>query len=176
MKPQKFKRGDVVHIAKNLGSMMNHFPNDQDAIIMGSYRDQYGGDDVDSWTVMFCDSGGESSWYETWQLTFLRHGGEVEIEKVKMLRARREASQRDVNWIVSNWLNIRENPPGATMAELMKLVGITNPWGKHGEGITYYANMMRTRQLLDPVLSIGDLSKLNEFLEKMGRPPVKESE
>lgn len=100
---QKFKRGDVVHIAKDLGSSMAHFENDRDAIIMGSYRDQYGGENhVDDWTVMFCDTGVECSLYHTSQLTFLRHGGETEIEKVKLLRARRETSERDINWIVAN--------------------------------------------------------------------------
>lgn len=173
MKTQKFKRGDVVHIAKDLGPSMAHFENDRDAIIMGSYRDQYGGDNnIDDWTVMFCDTGGECSWYHTSQLTFLRHGGEVEIKKVKLMRARRETSERDINWILANWLNIREHTPGATMGKLMELIGITNPWGAHGEGITYYSNAMRTRQLLDPVLSTGELDKLNELLAQLGRPPA----
>jgi hypothetical protein len=45
---QKFKRGDKVHIAKDLWPSMPHFDNDRDAIIIGSYRDQYGGDNIKS--------------------------------------------------------------------------------------------------------------------------------
>ena len=71
---QKFKRGNLVHIAKNLGSMMSHFENDKDVIIVGSYADQYGGSNTESYTVMFED-GNTSSWYEESQLTLINEGG-----------------------------------------------------------------------------------------------------
>lgn len=167
MKPQKFKRGDVVHIAKNLGPSMWHFENDCDAIIMASYRDLYGGDDINNWKVMFCDTGGECAWYYTNQLTFLRHGGEAEIEKVTFLREKREATEQDIDWILANWIHIRERTPGATIGKLMALVGITDPSGPSGEGFVWYANAMATRKLLDRVLSTGDRGKLDEFLAQL---------
>ena len=174
MKAQRFKRGDVVHIVKDLGPSMAHFENDRDAIIIGSYRDLYGGEDnINDWTVMFCDTGCEVSWYHTSQLTFLRHGGEAEIEKVKLARDLRVTTERDINWILANWRSIREHPPGATMGKLMELVGITNPWGRNGEGITYYSNVARTCLLLDPALSTGELGKLNERLAQLGYPPAR---
>lgn len=160
---QKFKRGDVVHIASDLGPCMSHFDADKDAIVMGSYRDQYGGSDVDSYTVMFCDTGGECSWYHTHQLTLLRHGGEEEIARVKAEREAREKVETDLAWIVSNWRSIRERVPGATIGELMRRIGITNPWGAHGEGITYYTNARATFELLDPVLSTGNLEQVEAF-------------
>lgn len=81
---QKFHRGDQVHIAKDLGPSMSHFENDRNAIVIGSYRDLYGGDDTKSYSVMFAD-GSTSSWYDEWQLTFLRHVGEAGIERGKKL-------------------------------------------------------------------------------------------
>lgn len=152
---QKFKRGDVVRIAKDLGPHMAHFENDRDAVIIGSYRDQYGGDNIDSWTVMFCDTGYRVSWYETQQLTFIKNIGEDGIEAILVAKSKREDVEKDFDWIVANWIGIRENPSGATMAKLMSLVGITNPWGRNGEGFVYHANMMATYKLLDPVLSTG---------------------
>lgn len=171
MKKQKFKRGDLVHIAKDLGPYMSHFDNDCDAIILGSYRDQYGGEDnVDDWSVLFCDSGGECSWYHTNQLTFIKHVGDDGIKKVEFERSKKDATQQDIHWIVANWLQIRERVPGATMAKLMELVGITNPWGSRGEGVDYYANAMATHRLLDPALSTGNMDELNAILNKLGVP------
>lgn len=39
----KFHKGDLVHVAADLGMSMDHFAKDIDAIVIGSYRDQYGG-------------------------------------------------------------------------------------------------------------------------------------
>lgn len=39
---QKFNNGDYVHIASDLGIGMEHFTNTCDAIVIGSYDDQYG--------------------------------------------------------------------------------------------------------------------------------------
>lgn len=176
MRPnQKFKRGDVVHIAKDLGPCMTHFENDKDAIVLGSYRDQYGGDNTQDYTLMFCEDGNEVSWYEEHQLTFLRHGGEPEIEKVKLSRARRQSLESDPAWILANWLNIRGNPPGATMGVLMEWIGITNPW-PHGEGWELAENQLRAYRLLDSALETGELSKLNERLKQLGFAEVKISE
>jgi hypothetical protein len=162
---QKFKRGDVVHIAADLGSAMSHFPSDEDAIVMGSYRDQCGGNDVDSYTLMFLDTGGECSWYYTNQLTLLHHGGEEAIAKVESDRDAREKVEADLAWIVANWNSIRTNVSGASIGELMRRIGITNPWGANGEGIDYYANAYATFHLLDPILSTGSLELVEKFLD-----------
>lgn len=166
-KKQKFKRGDVVHIAADLGQYMSHFTADKDAIIMGSYRDQFGGNNVSSYTVMFCDNGRTSSWYEEHQLTLIRHGGNEEIEKVSAERKAREKCETDMSWIVSNWPKIREQVPGATMGELMRRIGITNPWGTQGEGVTYYANARGTFYLLDPVLKTRSVHEVERFLSAL---------
>ena len=80
---QKFKRGDVVHIASDLGKSMSHFEKDKDVIILYSYAEQYGGGNTKSYSVLFPDNGNEVSWYEEHQLTFLRYGGEELIAKIK---------------------------------------------------------------------------------------------
>lgn len=159
----------MVRIAKDLGSSMSHFEANQDAIVIGSYRDQYGGDDVDSYTVMLCKSGGETSWYHEHQLTLIRHVGDEGIAAVKSEREKREAVETDLEWIVKNWPSIRDKTPGATMGELMRRCGITNPWGAHGEGYTYYMNAMATHRVLDPVLQTGDIGKVTEFMDALAR-------
>jgi hypothetical protein len=161
---QKFKRGDLVHIAADLGSCMSHFTADKDVIIMGSYRDQFGGDCTDSYTVLFIEDGNTVSWYHENQLTFIRHVGQEEIDRVRDAKDVREAQESDLDWIVKNY-PFEKTIPGASMGELMRRIGIENPWGARGEGMTYYANAYSTLELLRPMLSTGDTEKVAAFCE-----------
>ena len=58
---QKFKKGDYVRVAKDLGPSMGHFPADCDAIVIGSYKDQYGGSDTKSYTLSLKGNGERAS-------------------------------------------------------------------------------------------------------------------
>lgn len=100
-KEQKFKRGNLVHIAKDLGSMMSHFDNDKNAIIVGSYADEYGGENTKDYTVMFLETGGSCSWYKEHQLTLIDEGGEHLFEEAKKNRKRISEQNTDINYIVS---------------------------------------------------------------------------
>ena len=81
---QKFRRGDLVHIAKDLGGSMSHFDSDIDAIILGSYADLCHGDasDIYQYSVLFL-SGNSASWYKEEQLTFIEHAGEEKLREIK---------------------------------------------------------------------------------------------
>ncbi len=70
MSDQKFQVGDLVRIAKDLGHAMSHFEADQDAIVVGSYADQFGGDDTKSYTLQL-QGRGPVSWYSEHQLTLI---------------------------------------------------------------------------------------------------------
>ena len=68
---QKFKIGDRVRIAKNLGKSMAHFRGRGcNATVVGSYAQQFGGNDVKAYTLKI-DDAGESSWYYEHQLTLI---------------------------------------------------------------------------------------------------------
>ena len=165
---QKYHRGDVVFV----GTMsdeegMGHFPGDQEAIVMGSYADQYGGGPSceDHYTLLFTGSGGESSWYYDHHLTFIRHGGESEIEAVHAKRAGQDAHDANLDWIVSNWNSIRERPPMASLFALAALSGYSpdDLWGKHGEGIDLWSNTTQIHRAFDPVLLGGDIEAVKAF-------------
>jgi len=150
---QKFQRGDVVRITADLGDSMRHFRSDAEAVVVGSYADQYGGHDRSSYTVMFTDDGSTCSWYYESQMGIVRRGGESEIQKLTAEREARESHERDLAWIAAHWHEIREVVPGASAEELMRRVGIANPWGSHGEGMAWYANWQQTFAAVDPILS-----------------------
>lgn len=127
---QKFKRGNLVHIAKELGSMMSHFENDKDVIIVGSYADQYGGNNTKSYTVMFED-GNTSSWYEESQLTLINEGGEHLFEEAKKRREKISKQNTDFDFIVTK---IDEgNVSSETILFLFEKFGFKTSFHRNGE-------------------------------------------
>ena len=68
---QKYFRGQIVFITKELPKGMSHFRSNQMAIITGSYSDQHGGEDTDSFGVMFMSDGSEVSWYQANQFELI---------------------------------------------------------------------------------------------------------
>ena len=71
---QKFQRGDRVRIAKELGPMMSHFGGKGcQAIVLGSYNDQFGGGNIKSYSLLVYEDKEwySCSWYEEYQLTLI---------------------------------------------------------------------------------------------------------
>lgn len=154
---QQFTKGDLVRVAKDLGRSMSHFTADCDAIVIGSYADQYGGKDRDSYTISIKDKG-QTSWYYGSQLTL------IECDRLDLLQewersAEDEAAQKsDLEWIFANCKEVMERPHGATVQALANCFGLTDLWGAHGEGITYYSNAITTMAMAKPFLEKGDKS------------------
>jgi hypothetical protein len=171
-KVQKFQRGEGVRIADDLGPSMSHFRAACDAVVLGSYADKYGGDTRDSYTLMFRD-GSSCSWYYERQLSFLEHLGEAEIDRLTREREARDAIVSDLKWIVDNWEPPGDKLPGAALEKLMAMIGIDKPWGSNGEGVNYYANANFTLAILDPVLRLRDVARLEEFCERLKRVVIR---
>jgi hypothetical protein len=174
MKTPKFQFGDMVRIAKDLGSTMSHFEADQDAIVIeNNFYEGYGNNERESsYSLLLCKDGNQCSWYNEHQLTFLRRSSLEEIQKIKSDAEARHVLESDIHYILKNWKKLRFGVPGATMGRLMELIGITNPWGDHGEAYHYYVNALATARLLDAALLTGDIVKLNKRLKQLGRPEV----
>lgn len=164
MSAQRFHRGDVVRVAERYvtgwsfnaatgqETEHNHPDAGREGIVIGSYADQYGGSgERPSYTLMF--NGNSVSWFDEAALTLVRHGTEDDIRAEIAEREARESRERDFGWIAAHWLEIRERVPGASAEELMRRVGIDNPWGSQGEGMAWYANWQQTFAALDPILS-----------------------
>lgn len=82
-KKQKFQLGDIVRVAKDLGPQMTHFSGKGEmALVIGSYSDQYGGEDVDSYTLYF-QRGGECSWYLEHQLSLIEKRRNPTLQEMK---------------------------------------------------------------------------------------------
>jgi hypothetical protein len=65
---QKFKCGQRVRIADDLGKSMSHFKSGVNATVQYTYAHAYGGSDIDSYSLDV-DGRGECAWYKEHQLT-----------------------------------------------------------------------------------------------------------
>jgi hypothetical protein len=155
---QKFQKGDWVRVAKDLGPHMSHFTADCEAIVIGSYADQYGGKSERNKTqyTLHLKGRGQCSWYEQQQLTLIESG---RLDKLQAWEDEAEAEckqKSDLDWIFANGPAVAEKPHGASIQALAECFGLTNLWGRNGEGITYYNNAMGTLGLAAPYLKAGD--------------------
>ena len=152
---QKYTKGDHVKVAKDLGEIMNHFQNDCEAIVIGSYADQYGGSDTKSYTIHIKGSG-SASWYRESQLKL------IEKNRLDLLHQWEKEEQAetdlksDLDWIFSNGNDVIENPHGASIQALASCFGLTNLWGSRGEGFVYYQNAIKTLALAESYLKNCD--------------------
>ena len=105
MSKQKFHNGDMVRVAKDLGSSMRHFKSDCDAIVIASYKDSFGGDDTKSYTIHIKDHG-KTSWYYEHQLTLVStksHETLVAGKREQDERTKESDMQAKITWIVKHW-------------------------------------------------------------------------
>ena len=135
MVKSKFKRGNLVHIAKDLGISMSHFENDVDVIVMGTYSDFYGGDDIDIYQVMFLDTSNTGAWYKEHQLTLINEGGEHLIKQAQEIRDETVKNNTNIDYIITNLDDCNLTTDAALF--LFDLIGYRcNGWYNHGE---YYS-------------------------------------
>ena len=70
MDAQKFHMGDRVMVDKAARLFADH---DQEAIVIGSYADQYGGASRNMYTLHIKGDSGSSSWYDEQYLSLIEH-------------------------------------------------------------------------------------------------------
>jgi len=163
---QKYKKGDHVQVAKDLGQCMSHFQSDCEAIVIDSYADQYGGSNTDSYTIHIKGSG-RVSWYEEHQLKIIQPD-RLDLLDSWEVEANQEADMKsDLDWIFNNGKEALEKTHGATVSALAECFGLTNLWGSNGEGINYYSNSMATIQMAKPFLESGDKQGWLKFCENI---------
>ena len=152
---QKFKKGDHVMIAKDLGSSMSHFTNNTEAIVIYSYDDEYGGGNTKDYGI-YIKGKGQAAWYREEQLTLIEKN---RIDLLKKWESEADAESKlksDLDWIFANGKHVLENTHGSSISALAECFGLTNLWGSHGEGFVYYQNAMQTLLMAKPYLEKND--------------------
>ena len=152
----RFRHGDHVRIAADLGPSMRHFPGaGGEAIVIGSYGDQYGGGDHDSLTL-HVRGHGENSWYGAKHLTLIASGQHNLLAQWEAEAEAKRAQESDLDWVFAHGEEVLCSASGATVAALARCFGLTDLWGPRGEGVTYWTRAARTLQFAEPFLRTGD--------------------
>ncbi len=165
--------GDLVRVAKNLGSSMSHFTNDCDAIVMYSYADNYGGGNTESYGI-YIKGKGQTAWYHEHQLTLIEPN-RCDLLRIWKDEAEGEANQKsNLEWIFTNYNKEDERVNGATIAKLAECLGVTNLWGSNGEGYVYYTNARKVLSEAKPFLINHDLDGWNKYCDNFKNKGSKE--
>jgi hypothetical protein len=155
---QNFHRGDLV--------MVKGGHRDGEALVIGSYADQYGPGGYrphETYTLLFTDDGSEISWFDDEQLTMIRQAEKDAITVVKERREKQIAEQSELPWIVANW--DPKEMSGASLESIFTACGGGSMWGRNGEGIQWYENALKIMALFDDVMKTGDIEKVRERIE-----------
>ena len=155
MSNQMFQKGDLVRVTKDMPSHMSHFTSDIDAIVIGSYADQYGGSDTKDYTLHL-RGGGECSWYEENQLSLIERDRSDLLSVWQKEQDDEIAQKSNLDWIFENGPEVAESPHGASLQTLADSLGLGSLWGDRGEGITYYTRSMQILGIAIPYLQAKD--------------------
>jgi hypothetical protein len=175
---QKFHKGDLVRVADDLGPMMSHFTAGIDAIVIGSYKDQYsgsGGHNEKEYTLHLKGQG-ECSWYWENQLTLLEKGRTDLLAQWKAEEKAELKRMRDKDWIFSQDWSAEKMPHGASIEVLAADLGCPNMWGSRGEGINWYENAWATISHAAPFLIAKDKRGWADYAAKFRSTPKTEGE
>lgn len=156
---QKFHMGDLVQVAKDLGPTMTHFTADCQAIVIGSYADQYGGSNIDNYTLHLKGQG-HASWYHEHQLTLIESNRCDILKQWKDEEDAFDAKCSNLDWVFANWNNEfkGKSVPGPIVIALAACLGVSKArlWGFRGEGMTFYMNATTVLNAARPFLETND--------------------
>lgn len=163
----KYKRGDFVSV--DLDNPESNYCS-KTAIVLSSYRDQFGHGSTDIYTIMFLRDGKlhcACSWFHDERIT--PNGSTKTDEEIQGIYDEFNERQRlysSIEWIVANW---KDTPrlPMSSMTYLMSRLGITKPYGNHGEFIDFFNNWDACYNVLDSIMSVGNVDEINKMFDKI---------
>lgn len=161
---QKFNKGDKVKIADDLGSSMSHFQSGMEAIVIGSYKDQFGGSNTDSYTIHI-QGQGETSWYHEHQMELIEKSCYEELNEWEDYLKNKGDIESNIDWIFKNGSDVSTNPSGYSLQALFNCLCKGSLWGSRGEGVDYYANARAVLYLAKPFLETCDKQGWLDFAE-----------
>lgn len=160
---QKFQAGDLVRVADNLGPSMEHFQKGCNAIVLGSYADQFGGDNHEVYTL-FIENHGEVSWYYESQLTFVRHAPDL-LESWREQREARSAQEADLKWIRENWGDVRTGVSSTSALRLLEWIGVRSSFLVNGEYFALFSEFDAYFPFIDKVFSCSNMEEVSAAFE-----------
>ena len=135
--------------------------------VIGSYADQYGGDNNTSYTLYIKDKG-QSSWYRDHELTLIDKNRCDLLQLWKEKEDREYKQKYNLNWVFLHGKEVIAEMYSASIHSLANCLDLTvdDMWGSHGEGFVYMENTLRILELAAPFLEKNDKKGWVEFCKK----------
>lgn len=149
MEEQKFKRGNLVEILfghacisfGDEGQVTTDMSPEQVgrlAIIEYSYAEKFGGEDTDSYSIIFVETGSSLAWKQTREMRFIDEGGEHLFDDASKVKEKIKNQNTDLNYIVSN-LDKGELSSDSILV-LFDLLGFRTSFLKNGEFFALFSD------------------------------------
>lgn len=148
MLKQKFKRGNLVRLAKDLGISKAHIESECLAIVLGSYGDIYNSHNIYEYKIMFPLTGSTSAWYDQEDLTLVEEGGEHLIIEAVENQIRREAKDTLKN----------KNLNSLSDYEIVPLLHLIEY--DYGRGNNYFAFWKEVKPIFEEIMQPNSLEVL----------------
>lgn len=173
MNIQKFKRGNLVeilvgHIGYTNEGEKDFQPEDvgRKAIIEYSYAEKYGGNDTDSYSIIFEDTGSSMAWKRTNELRLIEEGGEHLFEEAKKKRAAISKRDTDINYILAN---LEEGSLSSeSILLLFDLLGFESSFKRNGEFFALYSDWARLHPVFVHIKNANSLEEVQSVFNQAG--------
>lgn len=157
---QKFKRGNLVLI------ISGEYKGKQ-AIIQYSYKDKYGGDDINSYSVVFVETGHSVAWLTTSELELVEVGGEHLLEEAKEKRKETTKRNKDIKFILGKLETGSLN--SESILHLFDLIGYDSQFKKNGEFYTLHSEWAGLINLFIHIKNAKTLEEAESVLTQEGK-------
>lgn len=171
-KEQKFKRGNLVKILTGRISWSLKEGNQEvepeligrKAIIEGSYADLCGGNDTESYSIIFLDTGGSLAWKDESELELLDEGGEHLLEEAKRNSDELEAKHKRPDYIKKNISNLNST----SILYLFGLLGFKTSFFKNGEFFILFAEWQQSMPIFIHIMNSKSIKEAKKIFTEKG--------
>ena len=117
-------------------------------IIKGTYNDLYGGgSSYDDYYIVSLNTGGSSAWWNDWNLEFVRHGTEEELQNALNIYKTRVKQNQNLDYIKTNWPNVSQ----VAFLKLCEEIGYDSAFNHNGEYYALYCDVAALFPLFDSI-------------------------
>jgi hypothetical protein len=177
----RFKHGDLVKVADDLGEWMAHFQKGCEAIVDYSFADKFGYGDEESYGI-FIKGSGTTSWYPGSVLTFIRHAPEL-LKEWNEERDKDTKQKSDIKWIHENWQKVKSKSSSVTALACMEFIGFETSFHRNGEYFILFEDWRMLLPYIDRLMTAkneddlkgpdGEVSQLSSDLFRKLQSKIK---
>ena len=174
-KEQKFKRGNLVKVLvghqiwSGKDGVRDISPDDvgRKAIIEHSYAEKYGGNDVDSYSIIWQDTGSSLAWKSTNELELIDKGGEHLFDEAKKNRERISEQNTDINYIVSKL--DESGLSSESILFLFDMLGHNTSFHRNGEFFVLFSDWQQLHPIFVHIKNAKTLEEAQSIFTEEGQ-------